>query len=344
MIEHLDRSLYQPLIVLHQRGELAAFLSKRGLEYTLVSQDSVLGGRSGRLYQLWALITAIGRLVSFIHRHGVEVVHANDGRIQHTWAIPTRVAGRTFVWHQRTKFMKSRLSSVMMLFASSIVCISNFCKYKLPSRHQTNSVVIENPFVFFRKQSSSHPLNHPAERKVAFVGNLTPQKRPLEFLEAARVIVDHIPDPVCFKIYGADRAGFVREVERRITELDLENHVTLMGFVNPIEAEIAANDLILVPEVDDGFGRAIVEAMLVGTPVIASASGGHMEIIRDGETGYLTRIDDPLAMAQAAIKLLCEPELARTIAATAQSDARGRYSAERHANAVMNIYDRALAT
>ena len=115
-----------------------------------------------------------------------------------------------------------------------------------------------------------------------------------------------------------------------------------MGFRYPPESWMAASDLLLVTAVDEPFGRTLIEAMLLGTPVIAADSGGNPEAIEDGRTGFLVAPDDIAGFAARAAELLRDQARWRAIGATAQADARSRFGLERHAQAIMAIYDRML--
>lgn len=106
---------------------------------------------------------------------------------------------------------------------------------------------------------------------------------------------------------------------------------------------MAACDLILAPAIEEPFGRMLVEAMLVGTPVIASDSGGHREIIQGAETGILAPPDDPKAFADAALRLLRAPDTARAMAEKAMSFVRATYSAQQHARAISRLYDEVMS-
>ena len=103
---------------------------------------------------------------------------------------------------------------------------------------------------------------------------------------------------------------------------------------------LAGCDLLLAPAVNEGHGRALVEAMLAGTPVIASASGGHQEIVRQNETGILVAPEESEAMADAAVALLNIPD--RT-AMTAVAGTWARQSfLPRHGKAVASLYRASL--
>jgi len=113
----------------------------------------------------------------------------------------------------------------------------------------------------------------------------------------------------------------------------------LMGPEYPIEPRMVGFDVLVVPAVEEGFGRTLVEAMLCGTPVVAADDGGHREIIRHGETGFLVRSDDLDAFADTVTGLLENPELANAIATAAREEALQRYSVKTHVEKVGAVYD-----
>lgn len=78
--------------------------------------------------------------------------------------------------------------------------------------------------------------------------------------------------------------------------------------------------------------------MTAGVPVVAAASGGHLEIIDQGRTGVLVAPDDPQALAQAALALLADPARASALSNTARVWAANNFSVAAHAKAVAGVY------
>lgn len=76
----------------------------------------------------------------------------------------------------------------------------------------------------------------------------------------------------------------------------------------------------------ESFGLVIIEAGLMGTPVVAMAVGGIPELIRDGHNGLLCAAEDVAAASLAVCRLLDDPVLARDLAERLGQDARQRYS------------------
>jgi glycosyltransferase involved in cell wall biosynthesis len=129
-------------------------------------------------------------------------------------------------------------------------------------------------------------------------------------------------------------------LERLAQELGLTGHVLFTGAVS--ESELAAlydrSDVFVLPArtvIDDrnpkgeGFGIVFLEAMAFGKPVLGPNYGAPAELIRDGENGLLVDPDDPTAVAQAIIKLLTNPDLARTMGQAGSERVRAHYSYER---------------
>jgi glycosyltransferase involved in cell wall biosynthesis len=86
------------------------------------------------------------------------------------------------------------------------------------------------------------------------------------------------------------------------------------------------------------FGRVILEAMLLGKPVIGAAAGGVPELITDGETGFLVPPGDADALADRLTILLCDEALRRAIGERARAWARTRFSLARHVAEMTDLY------
>src|SRR3546814_16010072 len=97
----------------------------------------------------------------------------------------------------------------------------------------------------------------------------------------------------------------------RSAELGVAGHVRMRGFGHPAVPWMAACDALLVTAVDEPFGRTLIEAMLLETPVIAANSGGNPEAIEDGENGLIVPPDDPESFADAALALIDDPARAK---------------------------------
>jgi len=98
-----------------------------------------------------------------------------------------------------------------------------------------------------------------------------------------------------------------------------------------------------LPSRMEGLSQALLEAMALGLPVVASDAGGNPEMVRSGETGLLVRPLDPAAWAEALERLLGDGALARRLAQAGRALVRGEFTLERTAERTEAVYREALA-
>jgi glycosyltransferase involved in cell wall biosynthesis len=102
---------------------------------------------------------------------------------------------------------------------------------------------------------------------------------------------------------------------------------------------MAALDVLAVPSTSpEPFGRTILEAMASGTPVIATAHGGPLDIIEDGETGLLVPPGDPAALAVAIIQMAEEPGWRERMGEAGRAEVVEKYTTDKYVDRVLEVY------
>jgi glycosyltransferase involved in cell wall biosynthesis len=354
LIQHLDRQRYQPLVVLHRtEGQVADLFRDDGIAFEPAPSAGFLDGASVR-DDLAFLLTQTLRLTRFLRRRGARIVHTNDGRTHATWALPTRLAGARLLWHHRKDPDAKGLRYGAPWAADRIVSVSRFSAPRpglfSPARRCT---VVHSPFdtdaaPVDRAQARSMLLKElrctPDARVVGFFGSLTMRKRPLTFVDAIAEMRARVPElPLAAPIFGQDRQDLAAAIRQRAVARGVADCVHLMGFRHPPEPWMAACDILLVPAVDEPFGRTLIEAMLLGTVVVAAASGGNPEAIQDGVTGHLVPADDAVAFAERTLGVLADPVRKTALADAARRDAVTRFGLRQHAESIMGVYDAMLS-
>jgi glycosyltransferase involved in cell wall biosynthesis len=262
-----------------------------------------------------------------------------------TWALAAKLAGAKVVWHQRSADSSRRLA-LYSRPADRVLTVSQFCKARLPGAMGRRAIVVANPFGLAplsidRTAARGRLVEELGARHdtriVGFVGNLTEQKRPLLFIEMAATLCQGGND-FMFPMFGETREPMVSAAQKFIAERGLDDRCVLMGARRPIEPWIAGCDILVVPGVNEGLGRTVIEANLCGTPVVAAAGGGHLEIVSHGETGLLVAVDEPAAFADAVGLLADKPDYATDLARTAAQAAAARFSREAHTATVLQLY------
>lgn len=156
------------------------------------------------------------------------------------------------------------------------------------------------------------------------------------FLEAAREVLRVLPE-TRFLIVG-DGIGY-EDVKHRVREMGLEQAVIMTGFRTDVPEVMAALDVLVLPSIkSEATSQVIPQALAVGTPVVATATGGIPEIIREGETGRLVPPADSHALAHAILSLLRDRAYARQLAQAGQALVRERYTIENMMAQTTRVY------
>jgi glycosyltransferase involved in cell wall biosynthesis len=192
-----------------------------------------------------------------------------------------------------------------------------------------------------------HALGIPAGAPcVGIAGNIQDWKGQHVLVEALGRLGDH-PEVHCVIAGGVHRAGeaYADALRARIAELGLGDRVHLTGFRADIPDVMNAWDIVVHASVrPEPFGRVILEGMLLGKPVIATAAGGVPELITHEQTGYLVPPGDAAALAAQLRQLLADPGRARATGARSRDWARERFALDRHVAEMTQIYTDAVGT
>jgi glycosyltransferase involved in cell wall biosynthesis len=119
--------------------------------------------------------------------------------------------------------------------------------------------------------------------------------------------------------------------------------VFLPGRVGDVASWYRRAELLVHPARWEGFGLALLEAMLAGKPVVATRVSSAPEIVADGETGLLVPADDARALADAVVGLLRDPSRAGAMGAAGFARARAEFTVARMASRTASVYSSASA-
>ncbi len=120
-----------------------------------------------------------------------------------------------------------------------------------------------------------------------------------------------------------------KAMEARLQQSPYADDVTFLGVVDQAEQVLPFADVFLLPSNAESFGLAALEAQACGVPVVGYKAGGLVEVVLDGETGYLLDVDDIDGMANASKEILTSKDLRSMMGEAARSSALGRFPLEK---------------
>ncbi|MBN2582446.1 MAG: glycosyltransferase family 4 protein [Planctomycetes bacterium] len=130
-------------------------------------------------------------------------------------------------------------------------------------------------------------------------------------------------------------------IEKAIAELNLGEHVRMLGFCDPHDA-LAAADMFLLTSLQESFGFSPVEAMLTGLPVVRTATEGAADQIQPGRTGEIIPIGDPEAVARVLADLATSRDAWRERGRAAHELASRQFTLAAMAEKTERVYHEAL--
>jgi glycosyltransferase involved in cell wall biosynthesis len=344
----LDRSRYEPLVVLPEPAEL------EGVE-VITRPLSVLRRGLANPRGLASVAAAAGRdsvaLARLIREREVAIVHSNTSVV--LGGAGAAAATRTpHVWHVREIY--SRFARVwpayrrVLLTAQALPCVSRATAAQFGGGGRV-SVVYDGLAVDAGRAPRAQArevLGLPADRPViAVLGRISDWK-------GQDVLVRALAEP---PLREREAIGLIAGeawpgAEDRLTRvlqlastIGVSDRLKLAGFRADVETVYGAADVVAVPSTEpDPLPGAAIEAAAAGCAVIAANHGGLPEIIADGRTGRLVTPGDPKALARVAAELLDDPAERARLGAAAAIEARDRFAPERLLTAVHELYDEVL--
>jgi glycosyltransferase involved in cell wall biosynthesis len=172
----------------------------------------------------------------------------------------------------------------------------------------------------------------PESPVVSIVAALRPDKAHHVFLQAARLVVDAIPEAHFLVIGDGPRMPSLKILA---SELNLEKQVHFLGFQRQLGDIFAAVDIDCLSSYpqQETLSVAAIEAMSAGIPIVCTDVGFMNEIVIPNETGFLVPVDDPDALAEKIIHVLKNPEQQKYMGSQARKLVDGTLSVHQMARA-----------
>jgi glycosyltransferase involved in cell wall biosynthesis len=225
-------------------------------------------------------------------------------QIPHLWRIGARPSQGIKDFDPAT--LKS-LVAAMSILAYRIIVPSHYLAEPFKEAAPEKLLVIPNATELGPEPPAPFESDQPV---VAMVAHFLPQKRHEDFLVAAELILKTLRKAK-FIIYGQSYDTVEsREYESRIRR-QAPPQCEFRAFTGEARPHLEEVDVVVLPSVEEGASRAVLEAMACARPLVASASGGNLEMVVDGETGYLFTPKQPSELADKVLKIVADPHQGR---------------------------------
>lgn len=303
------------------------------------------------------------RLVRLIKEKNVSLIHARSRAPAWSayWAAKEINIPFMTTFHAAYKFngnLKKRYNSVMAR-GVKVIAISHYIAQHILDNYPINANDIRIIYRGIQLEKFHPSMIHP-ERLIKLSKEWqVPDDRHLILMPSrmTRIKGHHVLIEALSKMKNRDfycvicdassnNQDYQDELLNLIKKYDLEDRVRLVPFCSDVPAAMRLAQIVVAPSlVPEGFGRVVGEAQAMGTPVVASAIGGHNEIVLNGETGWLVPPDDAKAMADAMDHVMSLDPLQRTQLATkAMAMIAEHFSKEQMVTQTLGVYQEILSS
>jgi glycosyltransferase involved in cell wall biosynthesis len=164
----------------------------------------------------------------------------------------------------------------------------------------------------------------------------------LDRLKGLDLVLESLVDLPDATFVVAGRGNERAALEELAETLGVAPRVKFLDWVESPDQLMKTFDVFVLPSRAEGFPLSILEAMLIGLPVVATDVGSVREAVQDGETGFVVKSDDVIGLTTALGQLIDQPELRRRFGTRARAVALERFSLAKMIDGYESLYDEML--
>jgi glycosyltransferase involved in cell wall biosynthesis len=288
------------------------------------------------------LLRANACVLRLIRRLAIDLIHANNTASFLQSVFAARFARVPLIWHIRDQARIPSALRFLEQWAKGTIAISRAAARDALWRPE-RAEVIHNGLAIAGSIGQPEPV---AERTfdLLMVSQFAPWKRHevlIRALAELRRRGRRVSAAIAGAIHGADQQKYAESLANLARELGVSGRLQFLGGDWDPSVLLRQARVLVHPAVGEPMGRVVGEAMCVGTPVVASRSGGIPEFVQSGKTGLLTTPDDVGGFAD-AIEVALDPTFGADLARRARQAASVLFDLSTQCERVLGVYDRCL--
>lgn len=292
------------------------------------------------------------KISDYVKQNSIELVHAHTGKDYLPASLAVRFARCSkLVLTRHVLFPLKNAQKYSLTNVSKVIAVSTAVEANLQKTFPTEKIVtipngidVDN-WANVDKKKFSEEFRF--ENNIAFdshvigtVGELKHLKGQQDFILAAQIVAKKFPD-THFIVVGKDNSydkSFRRELKRLAKTFGLETKFTWFDWIEDTKPLLSSLDIFVSPSHSESFGLAILEAMASGCAVVATETAGAKEIIEPDESGILTKVKDPVNLAESICTLLEDEETRIELSINAKNRAAANFGIERMISETEKVY------
>ncbi len=348
LVEHLDRSRVNPLVICPKPGELEEELRRIDCPVVHIPLHRI------KPRTLPAVVRSARRIRALLRERAIDIISPDAARDAFTCGLAKLATSTRMVWHVRLT-SSDNLDPVNQHFADGMIGVSDATRRRFSSsprisaRYRTimDGVDLRAFHPADDRNAIRGELGLPQQRfTLIFVGQLTDRKGVLDIVDAMALLRQRLPNPempLLLLIGTPIGDRILGQVERRVTESGLEECCRVLSQQAGIQAWMQAADALVIAshEGQEGLSRVLFEAMACGAVVIGTDISGNREAFTP-ESGILVPEKSPAGIAGAVEMLMKDKARVTALRTHGIRRAQEVFDIRTHAQRVQDFYEELL--
>lgn len=358
LISELKKKNIEIYVILPKKGIIEEKLSEMNIQYTVVrsySRMDKIGAKKNVLKDIIKVIINYFSMIKIEHilkKESIDLVHINS-LIHYVAAKSAKKCNIPYIWHIRefleedhgVELSNKKEIEKLMKNAKAKIAISQSIYEKFEKIYgKDNMFMVYNGIPVEEYKSYTFiPVNFEKEVNLCIIGRISRGKGQLDAIKAIEILKNKDKNRK-YRLYiigsPEDDIEYDQEIKKYVKDNNLENIVNFVPFTTQLSEYRKKCRIALVCSKKEAFGRVTIEAMLANQLVIASNTGGNIELIQDKETGILYDETNYKDLAQKIEESVVNEDKVNSIIKNANKNSKEHFSIENTANKVFSIYKR----
>ena len=353
ILSRLDPNKYDITFLCQTEGDLTQALKQKNIRFITLPE---LKREINPFYDFQAFL----KLYKLLKYGKYDLVHTHSSKPGIIGRLAAKAAGikcivhtvQGFAFHEHSSnvqiFLVRLLEKLAGMASHKVIFVNSkdrdiASKMKLVPNHKM--VTIHNGVDLNQFNSANGVKNGNGIKKngamVGMVARLWEQKAPQDYIAAIPKVVDKIPDAK-FLVIGD--GPLETELKKMSANLGIEENVQFLGWRQDIKDLLKIIDVVVLPSLWEGLPVAILEAMALSKPVVATNIKGNNELVVHGETGYLVEPGNPEEISSYVLKLLNDQPLAKKMGRLGYSRVKAKFALNKIVEQTSSLYEKLLSS
>lgn len=340
-------------VLLPKKGDGAVLLKAEGIRYTIINsedwivmQSASAKERRKKVHKMRKVNSnALKKIQQFVLEERFDLIHVNTS-YSYVGAVVAKKLHVPLVWHirefleedQSREMVNKRRGYALMRKATVVVAISDSIRDKYRPILMNKIVRIYNGIATDLYYNPSKQIFCSDKTVFICVGTIDEYKGQMQAVAALSILRERGYDNFELWLVGNDKTAYADNLRDFVRNHGMDDKVKFLGRRQDVAELYKKSDIACVCSRAEAFGRITVEAMMSGNLVIGADTAGTKEIIADGEDGLLFKSGDANSLYQKIKFALDNKDNARELAAHGRQSAIEKFTADRNAEEVYNLY------